>query len=270
MIGQKELILKLEKMESLPRFIILSGEKGCGKKTFAKLISLKFNMPIIFIEPKIDEIRNMIALANNSLLGLIFYIDDGDKMSLGAKNTLLKITEEAPNNAHIILSTENKEIVLPTLLSRAETISFYTYLKDDYKKFCEELNIEYNEIFLTVCPNLSYLIDADMEQLNNLYLFANKVIDEIEFASGTNAFKILDKIKLRDSENGFDFKQFLYAIGCVAFNRYVSTNNKDDMHKFFSYIKSITNAKRLLANPILSKQYIADELILNLKGIKRD
>ena len=124
---------------------------------------------MIIIGTKIDEIRNMINIANEAKSKLLFVIDEGDKMILGAKNTLLKITEEAPNNVYIILTSENSELVLPTLLSRGEKHYFSDYKDEDFKKYCADKNIKYNTHCQMVLPNLSYLEKYSFEQIEEIY-----------------------------------------------------------------------------------------------------
>ena len=135
MIGQKRIIDKINRWQEIPRFIILNGVKGCGKKTLAKYIADKFNMQLIIIGTKVDEIRDMIKLAIESDVDIIFLIDNGNKLSINAENSLLKVTEEAPNNSHIILAVENKDLLLPTIISRGEVITLQNYVLDDFNAY---------------------------------------------------------------------------------------------------------------------------------------
>ncbi len=54
----------------------------------------------------------------------IFIIEQADKMQEGVRNALLKILEEPPEHCVFILTTENKNAVMPTILSRVRTYSF--------------------------------------------------------------------------------------------------------------------------------------------------
>lgn len=57
-------------------------------------------------------------------------IHDAQKLTIEAQNSLLKILEEPPNNTIIILAAENKELLLPTILSRCKIIELSTFPKE--------------------------------------------------------------------------------------------------------------------------------------------
>ncbi len=54
----------------------------------------------------------------------VFIIEQADKMQEGVRNALLKILEEPPEHCMFILTTENRNAVMPTILSRVRTYSF--------------------------------------------------------------------------------------------------------------------------------------------------
>ncbi len=53
----------------------------------------------------------------------VFIIEHADKMQEGVRNALLKILEEPPEHCVFILTTENRNAVMPTILSRVRTYS---------------------------------------------------------------------------------------------------------------------------------------------------
>jgi len=54
----------------------------------------------------------------------IYIIEDADKMSIPATNSLLKFLEEPAPNVHIILISPSKEVLLPTIVSRTVNLGF--------------------------------------------------------------------------------------------------------------------------------------------------
>ncbi len=54
----------------------------------------------------------------------VFILDDADKMNPDAANSLLKVLEEPPLFSHIILVTASPFLILPTILSRCQTLAF--------------------------------------------------------------------------------------------------------------------------------------------------
>ncbi len=55
----------------------------------------------------------------------VFIIENAERMQEGVRNALLKILEEPPEHCVFILTTENKNAVMPTILSRLRVYSFY-------------------------------------------------------------------------------------------------------------------------------------------------
>ena len=105
MIGQEEVLEQVNNLiqKGFPRFIIITGIRGQGKTTLALYISKQLKIPIVNIGIKVDEIRDMIEMAYKQTEPIIYLIQNADKMSIGAKNSLLKIIEETPNNAYFII-----------------------------------------------------------------------------------------------------------------------------------------------------------------------
>ena len=275
MIGQKRIIDKVNRWKEVPRFLIFNGYKYCGKKELAKYIASKFNLQLILIGNKIDEIRNMIKLANEYDTHIIFLIDDGNKMSLGAENTLLKITEEAPNNTHIILTVENKDLLLPTIISRGEVFNFQDYLLEDFNEYMHNKNLIDSNANITenmrmTYPNLGYVDLLPMNQVEELGLFCNKISKYIRQANGASAFKIQEKIKLKEEEEGYDLFQFIYCLKNVCYNNLlesVKTNNELEYKYQLAYVQILTTLERMMTNPLFNKSYILDKLIIDFKAV---
>lgn len=267
-IGQKRLLQKINQLNELPRFIILEGSKGGGKKLISKYIANKFNLVPIFIGTKVDDIRNMIQLANTINDEVLFIIDEGNKLSIGAKNALLKVCEEVPRNAYIILTCENKEVMISTLLSRAMVLQLDNYFLEDYKEFAQRNSLEIFENIELTYPNLSYFNLMSPIQGQELLNFSEKVLDNIKVVSGANAFKIANSIQLKEEQEGYDFEQFLFCLKSVVGKRLL---NKAEQNQDFSeeqeYIDAINAVNRYINNPSISKAYLLDKLILDLKGL---
>jgi len=141
---------------SVSHSYIFEGEEGLGKKKIAFIFAktllckeqgeepcnnctscMKFdggNHPdLLVIEPekgtiKKGDIENLIKnvmTAPFESIRKVFIIDDSHKMSLEAKNALLKTLEEPPEYINIILISSSSNNLLPTILSRCQSIKFY-------------------------------------------------------------------------------------------------------------------------------------------------
>lgn len=88
---------------------------------------------------KVDQIRNLKAEFSKSGVESnqkVFIIQDAEKMTPGAANSLLKFLEEPEGDVTAFLLTTAKQRLLPTILSRCQDIHFSPFSK---KKRMEEL-----------------------------------------------------------------------------------------------------------------------------------
>tara|TARA_B100001057_G_scaffold402470_1_gene414412 strand:- start:4126 stop:5046 length:921 start_codon:yes stop_codon:yes gene_type:complete len=214
-------LVKLYNETKLPNKILLSGQKGIGKCTFAyhlinyaltkgenfsydldfhlinnnskafKLIQngTSPNFTLVDVVPdkkniEIDQIRNLIKFLRTSSLNLkprFILIDNIEFLNINSINALLKILEEPTDNTFFILIHNNKKI-LPTLLSRC--LNF-------------KLNISYqNMITITkklLNANIHEIINDD---LLNYYVTPGYLYRLVYFSNEHNIN--LKTIKLKD------------------------------------------------------------------------
>ncbi|TBL69001.1 DNA polymerase III subunit delta' [Paenibacillus thalictri] len=140
---------------SVSHAYIFSGPAGTGRKAMALALAqaiyckvlpddacgvcldcrkvLHRNHPdLLFIEPdgssiKIDQIRGLqkeFAYRSTVSGTKIYIVDEADKMTVQAANSLLKFLEEPAFSVVAILITENGHALLPTIQSRSQWISF--------------------------------------------------------------------------------------------------------------------------------------------------
>lgn len=217
MIGQKKLqeqIINQINNDTFPRFSIITGFKGSGKKTLIHTIAPYFNSNVVFLEDvKVDTIRSMITTAYKVSDKTIYVIPDADNMSLAAKNTILKVTEEPPYNAYFIMTLTDTSLTLPTILSRGVVyrIEVYTpndileYVKENYEQldsYDRDIIVDIAETPLEVNQLVSY-------DVKTFYNYVELVVSNIAEVSGANSFKIADKIELsKEDTEKFDLKLF--------------------------------------------------------------
>jgi DNA polymerase III subunit delta' len=107
------------------------------------------NHPDLYrIEPdgasiKIDQIRQLQKQfsyrASGSASGTrIYIIQDADKMTMQAANSLLKFLEEPASRILAILITENGQALLPTIQSRAQWLSFTPMARQEMADLLQE------------------------------------------------------------------------------------------------------------------------------------
>ena len=209
LIGQAETKQFLKGRKSLPNSIIIYGEKQSGKKTLARYIAENLGYDCIFLDNKVDSIREMIDLSSNLANPTLFVIPVSD-MSNAAKNSLLKVTEEPPKNVHICLIAFSESEVLNTLVSRSWVIPMLPYSQDEVGYYLERLVKSSSEIVelshLFASPGqVQQVVAAHGKEGIQLYLEKVQFFYQNIFeASASNALKMVDWFKLKDSDSRED------------------------------------------------------------------
>jgi DNA polymerase III subunit delta' len=272
----KELI-QLEKNNTLPNKILLSGQKGIGKSTLAyhfinyvlskneefkynvddleintnnhsyKLSLNKSNPNLILVDVNVDkkmidinQIRELISNLNKSSFNdkpRFVLIDNIEFLNINSANALLKVLEEPSHNIFFILINNDKK-VLPTLKSRC--INFRISLS--------------NEESLFVANNLldGKLNDLINRNLINFYLTPGNIFNLVKF-SLLNKYD-LSNINLKEfliiliRNNHYKKDIFIKHLIFDFVEFYFSKMNNSifsKVHDSYSYfIKRISNTKK--------------------------
>lgn len=151
----KKLIESMINQNRLIHTIILSGENGLGKLTFAKEIAreilyhwsqnkfVKNCLDINIIDGNklgsivinnIREIKNNFNVTPHEGEKKVQIIANCDKMTVAAQNALLKSLEEPSKSTIFILTTSNIHKLLDTILSRAMIINIQKIPDDEIEK----------------------------------------------------------------------------------------------------------------------------------------
>ena len=142
--------------KQLAQSYLFVGPKGAGKLALAEWIALRLfcqnvqdgapcgqcpecerilnhNHPDVMVVKtetqsiKVDDIRGLKQeMSKTGVEGnqRVFVVEDADKMTAGAANSLLKFFDEPVPGMTVILTATSKNQLLPTILSRAQVITF--------------------------------------------------------------------------------------------------------------------------------------------------
>ena len=269
MIGQQNLLNNIDKViNKFPRFSIIIGPKGSGKKTLCKQIADKLKSPIINVGTRIEDVRNAIDEAYTQFDTVTFVIADADSMSVAAKNSLLKITEEPPRNSYFIMTLENIDGTLSTLQSRGTVFTLDPYTAAEliqYRRY-RGYSEKYDNIVDIVCSTTGDVDSLFSYDVEDFYKFVSNVADNIQVPKSGNAFKITNRIKIKDTDKGFDIKIFLKALEEIFFKKGIQTHKKE-------YIQaSLFTAQTLrdLRYNTVSRLGILDMWIIQVRSVLRD
>jgi DNA polymerase III, gamma/tau subunits len=213
----KELIKGFLKRKEFPHAILLTGAKGIGKRTLAKIIaaaivctgsnekpcgkcsscikSKKDSHPDIITYKGSDnaksfhikEIRSLISdcgILPNDGDKKVYILENSQNMTTQAQNALLKILEEPPGYVTIILTANSQENLLPTIISRSLIIPLEYPGKNESVKCISQKCKKSDEEILTALEISGGNIGKAIE-----YLEDKKFIQRYEFS-----LQILDAV----------------------------------------------------------------------------
>jgi len=267
MIGQQVLITKFKELldnDRLPRFILLVGKQGSGKKTVSKYIATLKNCNYVYCGIKVDEVREIIQAAYTVTFPTIYIIPDADSMSLAAKNAILKVIEEPPNNAYFIMTLQDLNRTLDTIKSRGVVFYMDNYTVDEilqYTKSKYSVTKDDESIILNICET-PYEVDTLVKQNCKKFMdYVQLVIDNIAEVSGANSFKIADKIALKNEEDKYDLILFW-----KAFMKICSDKLTQEPVKYAHAIKVTSKYLQELFITGINKQSTFDMWLLDIRS----
>ena len=181
MIGQKNNIKTLMQWRcnrSTPRFIIISGDEGSGRLTLAKVIIKMINAKGIIMGNSIAEVRETIENAYTITDTTCYIFRNADDMKNEAKNALLKVVEEPPNNAYFIMTVQNIDNMLGTIRSRGTVLKMEPYTIQDLQK------VTMDETLLKYCNNIG-LLNTPKEKILKAENCVDDVLEALKYKRGT-------------------------------------------------------------------------------------
>lgn len=134
-IGQPEavsVLKRLLKTTNVPNSILFSGPSGCGKTTLARILKkelgchnscyLELNAASSRGIDTIRQIQDRINLAPIAGKCRMYVIDEAHQLTKDAQNALLKILEDTPKTAYLILCTTDPTKLIKTIITRCTEI----------------------------------------------------------------------------------------------------------------------------------------------------
>ena len=269
MIGQTKVLENIKRIANgnFPRFSIICGQKHGGKKLIAKEIAKTLNAQLISTDVKVDTIRDIIKLAYKQTEPTVYLLADADKMSLAAKNALLKITEEPPQKAYFIMTITDINNTLQTLRSRGTILNLDPYTPDELLRYADEKGYDLNEAEEHIVTNICTVpgeIDLIVRyNIIEFYKFVETVIKNIGVVNGANAFKIASRFNYKEGDGGWDISLFFKAIMYASRQLMIETPSRElkDTIKVTSKYLSQLNINGV------NKSSTVDMWILETRGV---
>ena len=147
---------------------------------------------------QIRELQSQLVLRSFSGRGKICLIDGADLMTREAANALLKTLEEPVAGTFIILISSHPELLLPTILSRCQKITFSRLPQQELARhLCQELSVT-----PTAATVLAAISDGSFSKAlgQNQDLYLKKRVELIQALSALSATSTIQT---------FEFAQYL-------------------------------------------------------------
>ena len=258
MIGQKYLkkyVNTLLDEDNFPRFSIFVGPKGSGKKRFLR----EYFEGIYPEDNKVDSIRKIIDMAYK-VAHKTFIIPDADDMSNAAKNALLKVVEECPNDNYFIMTLEDEVNTLGTIRSRAQIFYMDMYFPKDLRDYADVIGIKDEEelkIIADVCTTPGDINILCKQGVKDFYDYTKLVLENVADVSLANALKIPEKLALKDGDEGYDLRLFLRMFMSLCITNQANA-------RWVEYTSRCLTKMRIKG---INKQMLLDTWILSLRGL---
>ena len=198
-IGKKQIAIELAK--SLNCASPIKGD-ACDECISCRKIENRIHPDFFFIEPikntptareaviKIEAIRELQRkLAFHPYEGKVkvAIIDTADLMNLQAANSFLKTLEEPPSATILILISSNPFKLLPTLISRCQTIQFQPLTQENIKKILKEImteeKIENDTLAFRTLRSRGSVKKALAEDIENIVNIRKEIVSLLETIS---------------------------------------------------------------------------------------
>ena len=268
MIGQKELLDTLSKLQELPKFILFCGGRGSGKTMLAKEIARMYGLETIQLGTSVDDVRTLVQSNYKLQRPTMYLLPNVDNMSLNAKNALLKVTEEPQKGTYVVMTIEDMNNTLETIKSRANVYYMGVYTPKEIEEYCNTLGIKDPELYKQVCftPGDVNILKACGGQ--EFYDFVEKVVDNLD-APISNVFKISDKIALKDDSDKYDLVMFWKLFIQVCSNRFRDSSKVRFYSEVCFYSECIQVTSKYLAlcnNKSINRGMLLDNWIMEMRN----
>ena len=279
MIGQNNIqdtFNKFIENRTIPRFLILTGVKGSGKYTLAKWLTRQMKAYLVEPELSVDAVREVVKNCYKCSGDTVYIFRDADRMSAAAKNALLKVTEEPPRQAYFVLTVQNVENALETLRSRGTVIPMAPYTLEQRQKYLDRileksaksLDGSVRQLIVCAADNLGQVERYASMDVEELFDFCSLVVDKIGVVTGVNAFKIGQRIKIKEDGDGYEPDLFFQMLNYVLMRRIMDSDGYDDSRVYAKMLRICSKYAQELTLVGVKKDATLDMWILEMREVE--
>lgn len=245
---QSQIINLLNGHKGFPHTVILVGEKGQGKRTIARWIAEQMDAPVY--EPKelkIDFIRELNSDSRTVSSPKLYLLADCETMTPQAQNALLKLSEEPPENAYIVMTVQDVSALLPTIISRSSILSLEGYTHEQLS------GLTTDEQLIKIAKNPGTIERLQQIDYQTLLTHSDKVVANIGRISVSNAFNILKDVEKEDYDLFMSMLIYSYE------------SRQAEGFNCTKQIRVLFHTKELMKNKSLNKQNALEMMFIELR-----
>ena len=191
------------------KMILCFYKNGCNQCKSCKEFDTENHPDFLVVEPegntiKVEQIRQMISkIIEKPIISdkKVYIVNDSDKMTEEAQNTLLKTLEEPPENIIIILIAEKEEKILSTIKYKKTKITFQPIEQDKLK---EILKKQYQ--YENISEHLLTFFNGSIKKALNVKE-KKEVYEQIE--KMVLGIKQMNKIGMLNQKNNIDKEEII-------------------------------------------------------------
>ena len=239
-----------------------TNNSKCCDCNICHLVDENYYADLKIIEPdgafikkeQIQMIEQELSLKSSNDTNQVYIIKYADKMNQSASNSLLKFIEEPEPGIYAILVTENKNNILPTILSRCNLIT---------------LNVKEDTIY-------------NEEDIKNLTNFLALIVKEKENSLPYTKSKFLDIYKTRDDiikafnmleviiSSEINRKYGINSVPTFPFCDIIKTTLGDiSLNDLIFYLEVIVRFKNdLVVTPNLNLNLLMDRFVIEMSRVE--
>ena len=189
-------------------------------------------------------------------------------MSLSAKNSLLKVTEEPPMDAYFVIPLEDVGNTLPTIKSRSIELQMEPYTREQLEIFMNG-KFPNHELCLEIANNPGELLELKEMGVDNLVGHVDTVIDNVYDVSSGNALNIANLIKFKDEDEGFGLDVFWRVFNNRIENRLksnVASYTMSETKVLVEWMRITQKYLNFSNSPSLNKRMLFDMWIFDIRN----
>ena len=235
LVGQQKLkdTLSSYNINTVPRTLMLLGDEGCGKRSFATFLANHLGLMIINVGPDVsdtDIIEYQLSPINR------LYVIDLRLFTDKQQNKLLKFIEEPTETCFIVLLANSEFGVLDTILNRCIRLHFAQYTFAEMKQIAV-FHSNYNEQTYAVCNTPGQLAELDDTTIANTQKLCRSLIASLTDQHYGRTLSVYTKINYAEEYDLINFNVFFNMMISEALELY-KTSNSERYLKVYSLTQS--------------------------------